>query len=213
MKNLNFVCATAMLLGVAIAGAAGAQEQQFPAERSQPKTCDAIKWNADMLRAHPGLIDACREVIVTDSGTWARFQAKFVRVEPDGLVIFSVRDRTDRSLEQVRLMPAAGQVAYLDDRPVPFRQLRTTDSVNLYVPEGQYGFATRPAGPPEKLAVVVPAATTPTATAPVAQPPMMAQQASLPAALPKTAGPLPWVALGGLLSLLTGLGLTLRRSR
>lgn len=207
MKYLKIVCTTAMLLGVAVAGAASAQEQQFPSERAQPRTCDAVKWNAEMLRDHPGLIDACREVIVTDSGTWARFDAKFVRVESDGLVIFSVRDRSDRSLEQVRLMPAAGQVAYLDDRPVPFRQLRTTDSINLYVPEGQYGFATQPGVPPEQLAKVVPPAAIPATRAPAAQPPMVAQQVTLP----KTAGPLPWVALGGLLSLLSGLGLTLRR--
>lgn len=216
--SLHVIAATAML-GVAMAGVASAQETQFPAERSKPASCEAVKWNADMLRVHPTLIDACREVVVVDGQTWARFDAKFVRIDPDGQVIFSVRDQGDRSLEEVKLMPAEGQVAYIDDRATPFSQLRSTDSISLYVPEGQYGFATKPGVPREQLAVVVPAATVPATRSPAtpapmaAQPaPMVAQQrAELPAVLPTTAGPLPLVALGGLLSLLGGLGLTLSR--
>jgi len=215
MNSLKLIGATALLMGVAVAGAAGAQEQSFPTERSQPGTCAAVKWNADMLRRHPTMIDACKEVVVVDGATWARFDAKFVRVEPDGRVIFSVRDQRDRSIEEIRLTPADGQVAYIDNRATPFRQLRTTDAISLYVPEGEYGFATRPGVPKAELAVVAPAATTPTPTpatrAPATPAPMVAQATRTPTVLPQTAGPLPWLALGGLLSLLGGLGLTIRR--
>ena len=210
MNKLYIIGATAML-GVAMAGVASGQDEAFPKERSQPMSCEAVKWNAEMLRVHPTLIDACREVVVVDGQTWARFDAKFVRVEPDGEVVFSVSEPGDRAIEQVRLMPAEGQVAYINDRATPFRQLRTTDSISLYVPEGQYGFATKPGVPREQLAVVVPATTKPVAQAPATATPMVAQQRTLPDVLPTTAGPLPLVALGGLLSLLGGLGLTLRR--
>jgi hypothetical protein len=228
MNSPKLIAATAMLMGVAVAGAASAQEQAFPTERSQPATCAEVKWNADMLRRHPTMINACREVVIVDNATWARFDAKFVRVEPDGQVIFSVRDQGDRSIEEVRLTPAEGQVAYIDNRATPFRQLKTTDAISLYVPEGEYGFATRPGVPRAQLAVVAPVTTAP-APAPatrapagsttVAPTPMVAQSsdtrsariASTPAVLPQTAGPLPWLALGGLLSMLGGLGLTMRR--
>ena len=219
MNSLKLIAVTGMLMGVAVTGAAGAQEQAFPTERSRPAACADVKWNADMLRRHPTLIDACREVVVVDGTTWARFEAKFVRVEPDGRVIFSVRDQGDRSIEEVRLMPAEGQVAYIDSRATPFRQLKTTDAISLYVPEGEYGFATKPGVPREQLAAVV-APTTPaprpaTRAPMVAQsdetPPMVAQSVNTPSTLPQTAGPLPWLALGGLLSMLGGLGLTMRR--
>lgn len=219
MNSLKLIAVTGMLMGVAVTGAAGAQEQAFPTERSRPASCAEVKWNADMLRRHPTLIDACKEVVVVDGATWARFDAKFVRVEPDGRVIFSVRDQGDRSIEEVRLTPAEGQVAYIDSRATPFRQLRTTDAISLYVPEGEYGFATKPGVPREQLATVV-APTTPaprptTSTPMLARsdetPPMVAQSVNRPSTLPQTAGPLPWLALGGLLSMLGGLGLTMRR--
>ena len=206
MKTLNvYQLRTAAVLGLAaFAVAAGLQaqeEQRFPTERTQRASCADIDWNQEMLGKHPGLIEACQEVVVAGGQTWARFEAKFVRVEPDGTVVFSVRDARDRSIEEVRIMPTAGQVAYIDDRATPFRQLRSRDAVNLYVPEGQYGFATQPGVPQEQVAAVVPAPPTPAE----------ATTQDLPAVLPRTAGPLPLLALGGLLSLLGGLGLTLRR--
>jgi LPXTG-motif cell wall-anchored protein len=50
---------------------------------------------------------------------------------------------------------------------------------------------------------------------PVAEPPLqpVAEQAPAPAELPRTASPLPFLALGGLTSLLTGLGFGLLRRR
>ena len=219
MNSLKLIAATGILMGVAVTGAAGAQEQAFPTERSRPAACADVKWNADMLRRHPTMIEACKEVVVVGDTTWARFDAKFVRVEPDGRVIFSVRDPSDRSIEEVRLMPAEGQVAYIDSRATPFRQLKTTDAISLYVPEGEYGFATKPGVPREQLAAVdaptTPAPRPATRAPMVAQsgdtPPMVAQSVNTPSTLPQTAGPLPWLALGGLLSMLGGLGLTMRR--
>jgi hypothetical protein len=210
---------TTALLGLALASTAVAQQLQedFPAKRTSAVSCADVNWNKDMLLNHPSLVDACQEVIVVEGETWARFAAKFVRIEPNGDVIFSVRDQNDRSIEEVTLDPTPGQVAYINDRATPFSQLRTTDSISLYVPEGQYGFATQPGVPREQLAtVVVPAdSTTSRSAAPVVTTTTTdrtaAERDSSPAVLPTTAGPLPWLALVGFLSMLGGLGLTLRR--
>jgi LPXTG-motif cell wall-anchored protein len=202
----------AALLGVvalvATAGVQAEERQRFPTERSQPASCAEIEWNQEMLSRHPGLINACQEVVVAGGQNWARFAAQFVRVEPDGSVLFSVRDARDRSVEQVRMTPTAGQVAYINDRATPFRQLRSSDVVNLYVPEGQYGFATQPGVPEDQVATVAPARTEP---APAAQPTVA--QRDLPAVLPRTASNLPWLALSGGLALLGALSLTLLRRR
>lgn len=169
------------------------------------------------MQYHPNLIDACQEVILVEDENWARFAAKFVRIEPDGNVIFSVRDQRDRSVEEVVLVPNPGQTAYIDDRATPFSALRTTDSISLYVPEGEYGFATQPGVPREQVAKVrAPSdSTTSGSSARVdstdSTDRTVARNDTRRSQLPTTAGPLPWLLLGGILSMFAGLGLTLRR--
>lgn len=207
MNSLKYIRVTAVAMGIGIAASAFAVEtqDQFPTERTQLASCADVRWNTQMRQDHPALIDACQEVVTVDGENWARFEASFVRVQTDGNVVFSVRDRRDRSVEEVTLMTTPGQVAYMDGRETPFNRLNSSDRVNLYMPEGEYGFATQPGVPRTQVAAVAPRRAT--------QPVIVAQRDPLPATLPTTAGPLPWVALGGLLSLLGGLGLTtLRRN-
>ena len=198
-----------LALSASLLGVAHAQQQEFPRERTQAKSCADVDWNRDMTMNHPRLVEACQEVVVAGDRNWARFQAKFTRVEPNGNVLFSIRDSRDRPVEEVVLEPAAGQVAYIDNRATPFSQLRRDQVVSLYVPEGQYGFVSQPGAPLEQIAGVrrapAPAATpatTPTRTA-AAQP--------RAAMLPATASPLPWFALAGVLFLIGALTLRLIR--
>lgn len=219
MKRFNDNRFTATLLaagvGIAIAGGAFAQQPptNFPAEQVKPSTCADFQWNADMVRDHPRVIDACQEVVVAGGTTWARLSAKFVRVHSDGQVSFGVHDQRDRFIQEVTIRPVPGQVAYINDRATPFDRLSSTDLVSLYAPEGQYGFATQAGAPREQVAAWSP----PVAQRPVdvvvepRQAPAIAYQAPRAELLPRTAGPLPLLALGGLLSLVGGLGLTLRR--
>lgn len=214
MKKLYVTSMTATLLSLALASTAVAQQEQqdFPAERTRTASCDDIDWNSNMVRNHPSLIDACQEVILVDGKTWARFDAKFVRIEPNDDVIFSVRNQHDRGVHEVTLNPTPGQVAYIDDRPKPFSSLRTTDRISLYVPEGQYGFATQPGVSEDQLATVVVPSGTPAATTTTTDTDRtVAQRDTRRSVLPATAGPLPWLALAGLLSMLGALGLTLIR--
>jgi len=211
MNHLNVTVMTAGLLGLALATSAVAQEgqQDFPREGTSAVSCENVSWNENMLRNHPRLIEACKEVVEVDGQSWARFDAKFVEIERDGDVVFSVRDRRDRSVEEVTLKPASGQVAYINDRATPFRQLRTTDLINLYVPEGEYGFMTQPGAPREQMASVAPrpAAAPATTERTVAQ----RETTTRPAVLPATASSMPWFALMGFLSLFAGMILTMRR--
>lgn len=216
MKSLNISMMTAALLGLALASSAAAQQQDnFPTERRSAGSCADVDWNEEMLQHHPSLIDACQEVISVEGEPWARFKAKFVQIDRDGNVIFSVQDQRDRPVEEVTLVPTPGQVAYIDDRAAPFSSLRTTDSISLYMPEGQYGFATQPGIPREQLAAVVvtddSASTVATEAPVVTSANTVVQRDSRPAILPATAGFLPLLGLAGLLAMLAGLGLTLLR--
>lgn len=206
MFDRTLRCLAAMVLSASLLGVASAQQEQFPREREQAKSCAEVGWNKDMTIKHPELIEACREVVTAGGRHWARFEAKFVRVEPDGKVSFSIRDSRDRAIEDVTLQPAEGQVAYIDDRATPFSQLRRDQLVNLYVPEGQYGFVTQPGAPREQVASV-----TATAPATASARTRVAATERRPAMLPATAGPLPWFALGGFMSLLGAVGVRLIR--
>lgn len=209
MKTPHGAVLTAALIVASLAaqGAFAEQTPTFPRERVQPVSCAEVHWNAMMLEQHPKLVDACREVVVTDGNKWARFETNFVRTHPDGLVEFEVLGRSGRPLESVTLMPASGQMAYIDGRATPFSRLRTSDSINLYVPENQYGFATKPGE--VSLAAVEPAESE--STGPAKESTSIAALESMPAVLPRTASVQPWLALWGSLALLSALSLTLLR--
>ncbi len=202
---------TVVLLASAgsITQAATQQHQQFPQTRTQAGLCGDIKWSKEMLDEHPGLISACREVVSADGRKWARFEAQFVGVDPNGNVRFSVRNPNGRGVEEVLMQPAPGQTASIDNKAVPFERLSLSDRINLYMPENQYGFATAPGAAP--IAKVVSAKPAP-ADAPSTSSTTFAAVEPLPTRLPRTASPASWLGLTGILSLLGGLSLTLRRS-
>jgi hypothetical protein len=205
LKSLVATALSASLLGVAVA-----QQETFPREREQAKSCAEVDWNKDMTSNHPRLTEACREVVTAGGTNWARFEAKFARVERDGSVTFSIRDSRDRPIEDVTLQPAAGQVAYIDNRATPFSQLDRDQLVNLYVPEGQYGFVTQPGAPRDQVAAVTPRAAAPS---PASAPTRVAAAETRAATLPATASALPWFAVGGFLTLLGAVGMRLGRRR
>lgn len=204
------------LLGLAIAGAVAAQtpEVDFPNERTRPATCDDFRWHADMTRQHPRIINACQEVVAADGTTWARLEARLVRVQSDGMVVFSVRDNHDRVVEQMMMEPVVGQVAYIDGRATEFKDLTQTDRVNLYVHEGEYGYATQPVVTTPRFSRVVPIAET-SEPEEISDPPanyVAANEARpMPAELPGTAGFLPWLALAGSTLLLGAASMRLSR--
>lgn len=207
---------TLCLLGLVINGAVAAQtpEVDFPNQRTRPASCESFAWNADMAREHPRITDACQEVVAADGTAWARLEARFVRVQSDGMVVFSVRDNRDRVVERMMMEPAAGQVAYLDGRATEFKDLTLTDRINLYVHEGEYGYATQPVATTPRFSRVVPIAET-SEPEEISDPPanlVAANEARpLPAELPATAGFLPWLALVGSTLLVAAASMRLSR--
>ncbi len=215
MKRKTGVKAVATLVGLACAGAVAAQQlpvEEIPAERTRPATCNEIEWNHQITAKYPNIVDACQEAVVVDGQTWARFSASFEEVEENGEVRFQIRNRYSGNLGEVTIDPAPGQVAYINERRTPFEELTRGQRVNLYVPEGHYGFASLPGAPMNQVAQVSSrgdaGAQAGSSSQRVARPDDADQ---VLAQLPATAGPLPWLAVGGALSLLGGIGVGLRR--
>lgn len=211
MKTTNLKYLPA-LIGVALLGGtmgAQAQQQDFPRTGTDAASCKDVDWHKDMIAEHPRLIEGCQEVVSAGGIDWARFEAQFDRVNSDGTVSFNIRDGK-RVVEDVNFRPASGQVAYISDRPVAFKDLTREQLVNLYVPEGEYGFSTSVDVPVTELAVVVREEPV-SKPAPVAEQRVAAVEPERRRLLPATASNLPWMGLGGVLMMLTSLGMLLFR--
>lgn len=195
-----------LFTGLAFSAVAGAQESLDTASLDDPEvhaaSCRAVNWNAQMLAEYPSIAEACHEVIVSDGDRWARFETELVSVNRDGSVKSDFQNRDGRNMGAITIMPAPGQQAIIDGTPTPFSELRPGQILNIYVPEGMYGFSLAPAVPVREHVRII-----------EIQPDPYVAPTRVVAArtLPSTAGPLPMLLVGGVLALLGGLGLTARR--
>lgn len=210
--QLKTMAAAIALIGTS---AAGAQEAtNLPDPRVQMQSCEDVDWASDLLTRYPRIAEGCHEVVVANGSKWARFEADFKQRNIDGSVTANVKDRRGRSMGDLTLMPATGQHALIDGQKVRFADLNRGQSLNMYIPEHMFAVATEPGVPPTQLAQIV---VEPVQLAQVTNELPQQQQISpqprqtLPQQLPSTAGPLPWLLLLGQASLLSGLGLSLRR--
>lgn len=207
--------AAALLIGCMFAATSTfAQEPTSSGDMPKPKTqkasCDVVDWQTgwdrELLERLPNMEDGCHEVVVVDGTKWIRFEADFVRINDDGSIVSDFQSPRDRSIGNLTLMPAADQRVLLDGKEYRFSELRQGQSLNFYVPEGTLNFASTPTAPPQRVAKVV-EVKEPTRLAEVDKAPKRTQ----PKRLPSTAGPLPLIAAGGLVFLMGGLGLGIRR--
>lgn len=197
--NANWFRSGALVLGLVFAGAATAQAQDtqsMPNPQVQPETCSQVNWSPRLLSQYPRIADGCQEIVTINGTNWARFEGTLVSVNSNGSVTSTVKNRDGRQLGVLRLKPAAGQMALIDGRNVPFSALSPGQNLNLYVAEGAYAVATEPGVATSDEAQILP-------------PPD--EVAATTAELPHTAGPLPWVALAGAVLLVGASGLALRR--
>lgn len=162
-------------------------------------SCAAVNWNAQLLREYPRVAQACHEVIESGGRKWARFETELVSVNRSGAVKSNFKDRQDNYMGAITIMPAHDQMVAIDGRNYRFSELRAGQMLNVYVPEGMYGFSMAPGAPPAQVVEIS------------EEPAPVAAAEPVIARLPSTAGPLPWFALGGLLSLAGGVGFAIRR--
>jgi hypothetical protein len=239
--NMPGVRLAVALLGLVGAGSAGAQQQLDTSRLQpdvQAAECAAVDWNKDMLAQYPRIAEGCQEVVTSGDGKWVRFQADYLRSNRDGSVTLEFKDRQGRAMEQLTLLPTQTQRVSIDGQEYRFSELTRGQQLNVYVPERMYGVALAPGVPPEQLALLVPqpapvaptqlaqrgpqpAPTAPTQlaqrepqpalTAPTQLAQVQREPAVMAQVLPRTAGPLPLLALAGFLSLLGALILSIRR--
>lgn len=208
--NILVMTSAAFMLGLAWNGNTMAQQDSLDMPRPEVDraSCEDVEWHRNMLRDYPWVANACQEAIIVDGQKWARFEAEFQRLNRDGTIVSNFRNNRGRSLGSVSLKPGPDQRVMLDGRPTQFSELRRGQVLNFYAPEGMYAFTTEPGAPErEHVQIVQPDTDDQSERMAQAEP----ETDTRPDTLPATAGPLPIIALGGLLSLLGGVTLTTRR--
>jgi len=222
----------ATLIGLACASAASAQQletQTIDNPQIRRASCAEVVWQKDLLKLHPRIAEACQEVVISNDVKWARFTGEFREMYDDGTFRTTFNDRQGKELGELVLQPAPQQRAMIDGKWVEFSDLTPGQGLNFYAPESAFALATEPGVPAERMARILPqsrpAATTQatrqsqvaaiepvkTTTTPASL--AKAEPEYVAATLPDTAGPLPLLAVTGLVSLLGGIGLALRRRR
>lgn len=181
----------------------------MPRPSEDASSCQDVEWNTNLLTRYPWAVGSCHEVIVVDGQKWSRFEAEFEGMNRDGTFDVDFLNRQGRSQGVVTLKPGTNQTVLLDNREYAFSELRPNQKLNLYVPEGAYGFAVEPGVESDELVEVVEPETSAAESRRLAQAEARSERRAT--TLPATAGPLPLVALGGMIALLSGLGLTMRR--
>ena len=225
--NRLVMTSAALLLGLAWTGNLLAQDRTLTQDRTTAQeraltmpapgtdrvSCTEVDWHRDMLRDYPWVADACHEAIVVDGKKWARFEAEFQQLNRDGTIDSNFKNDRGRSLGSVSLQPASDQRVLLDGRSTRFSELRRGQVLNFYVPDGEYTFTTEPGAPATEQVQIVQRRDDQRRDEQPARELAQAERTTTRRqdTLPATAGPLPILALGGLLSLLGGITLTIRR--
>lgn len=236
--RLNVIAMTsaALLLSLAWTGDSMAQQRasNMPDPGMDRASCSEVDWHRDMLRDYPWVEDACHEAVVVDGKKWARFEAEFQRSDQDGRTITAeFKNDRGRSLGSVDLEPGPNQRVMLDGERTRFSDLRRGQVLNFYAPEGEFSFTTEP-GSSDQIQVSQRRNDRDQSMADRGRDDQrwddqrqddqyrddrsdrqfgQADRSGTDRQdrLPATAGPLPIIALGGLLSLLGGVTLSLRR--
>ncbi len=215
-NSLRLAVALACLACAGTVSAQAIETQVTDNPKISRASCAEVVWQKELLAQYPRIAESCQEVVISAGDKWARFTGEFLQLNQDGSVSTTIDDRQGHSMGQLTLMPAPDQRVLIDGRRVRFSELERGQQLNLYVSESRFAIATEPGVPVSQEARIMPTDPAPMAAA---QPARLAQAepARLPQGemeatrLPDTAGPLPWLAVTGLLSLLGGMGLTFRR--
>jgi len=197
MRTLSITLVTAVACTAATA--ALAQTKVDRAFTTAGRNCSDVKWSPETLARYPTIGKACEEVMEKDGKHYVKFEGEITKVADRGQKLTVDFDDAGKLL----LTPPPNLVVYVDGRKSGPEALRPGDELSFYVPEDRLtaNFA-RTAEEIETMPLV-----------PIYPAEERVAMAEPEEELPRTAGFLPLVGLGGLVMLAFGMGLTVLRRR
>lgn len=162
------------------------------------KDCAGVRWSDEALAQYPNIASACQGVEERDGKTYVKFSGQVERNMNRGQqLVIKFKDG-----DELTLSPPDNTQLFVNGRKTPVRDLKRGDQLNFYVPDDRLVAQVPEENPTQYVLVPIVYRETVREEAP--------EQA---ASLPHTAGTLPLLALGGVLLLGLGAGLTWVRIR
>ncbi len=193
IKNMTMV-STACL--IACASAATAQTSVDKSFTAVSKDCNGIQWSDRALATYPTIASACQGVEERNGKTFVKFQGTLKRnVNRGEQLVVNFKDGGE-----VTLTPPPETSFYVNGKKTKVADLERGSDLNFYIAE-------------DRLAAQFPETEVQTARLVVVPIVVREHEPERMASLPSTAGPLPLLALGGMLTLGFGGLLTLYRRR
>jgi hypothetical protein len=148
------------LIGMICGSAAAAQlapnsGADFPRPKIQTATCTEVMWSHNLSARYPRIGEACHEVFFSEGRKWARFQADFVQLDRDGRITLDFKDRYERQLERITVLPAMSQSWAMEGRVYTPRDLVRGQVLNVYLPEETFAAALDLSAPFDGLEEIV----------------------------------------------------------
>ena len=119
-----------------------------PAVQAGDATCEDIDWNPQILERFKGIEQACREVVVRDGKTYARFEVSLISAEKDGNVLVYMRMRDGSRVEGSFYAPADFRVTSSSGRTTfQVNQLSKGEILDVLIPASRITDASLGQGP------------------------------------------------------------------
>ena len=209
---------SALLSFIAISSA-GAQTSIDRAFESSPKSCAEVRWSQQVLDAFPSIGEACQSIEERNGKTYVKLEGEVEEVANGGK-----RIRVDfKDGSELAFTPTPQTGLYLDGERTNFADLREGTNLNFYIPEDRLQAELQP-NPQRFSYIIVPLdmnlAAIDAQERTASRTEREAQRDAMTAStandqdmseLPRTAGPLPFIAAAGAMFLLIGAGASLRR--
>ena len=114
------------------------------ADEAPPLSCiKDITYSQEFLARYPKAGGACREVVIKDGKKWARFAADVIEVRGDQVTANFV-DQYKQGLATLTFTAAPQARLTIDGREAKFSELRSGDTLSVWVSETRLGFYARP---------------------------------------------------------------------
>ena len=193
IKNMTMVSTACLIVCASAATAQTSVDKSFTAVS---KDCNGIQWSDRALATYPTIAAACQGVEERNGKTYVKFQGTLKRnVNRGEQLVVNFKDGGE-----VTLTPPPETSFYVNGKKTKVADLERGSDLNFYIAE-------------DRLAAQFPETEVQTARLVIVPIVVREQAPERMASLPSTAGPLPLLALGGMLSLGFGGLLTLYRRR
>ena len=188
------------VVALAFSGALFAQTSVDRAFSATGASCDQVTWSEEALEQYPRIASACREVTERDGKYFVRFEGEVERVRDRGRSITVDFREGDR----LTLSPPDNLSIFIDGRRTSAANLRPGDQLNFYIPQDQLVATFFDDESETATAQEAPITPEPEETLARAEPQSQSR-------LPGTASTLPMLGFAGLILLVLGAALPVRR--